>query len=119
MNNEINVSSSTKLDEIGARIEQATGETYTTKARRDAARTWLKVGFDDAEEIAAWLAARCYEAESARLLDDVGLTPEQASLRTTAGEADYEDTIAFKFSRRDLSLTEARRIVNNEFWNEY
>lgn len=119
MINESSPPSPALLDEIGAAIERATAHTYTTTARHDAARLWLESDFDDVEEIAAWLAARCYEAASARILDDAGLTPEQASFRTTSGDADYEDTIAFKFTNGDLSLTEARRIVTNEFWNEY
>ena len=46
-----------------------------------------------------------------------GLTPEQASLRTTAGTAAYENTIAFKYAHDDLTLEEARRIITNHFWN--
>lgn len=81
------------------------------------ARRWLAQGFTDAEEIDEWLAARCFHPERAHELERAGLTPEQARLRTSAGSGDYEDTIAYKYERGDLSLEEARRIVTNDFWN--
>lgn len=78
---------------------------------------WLEAGFDDPEEVSDWLAARCFSAEDARRLDEAGITADQAAIRTTTGQGDYEDTIAYKFTRGDLSLDEARRIMTNEFWN--
>ena len=82
-----------------------------------AARAWLAAGFDDAEDIDDWLAARCFDPRHAQTLDAAGITPEQAALRTRAGRADYEETVACKFSRGDLTLEEARRIITNDFWN--
>jgi hypothetical protein len=81
------------------------------------AAEWIAAGFDDAEEIEGWLKARCFLATSAAQMEDFGITPQQAALRTSAGNSDYEDTIAFKVANRDLSLAEARRIINSEFWN--
>jgi hypothetical protein len=78
---------------------------------------WLSHGFTDAEEIADWLAARCFQPDRAHELERAGLTPEQAARRTNAGRGDYEDTLAFKFAQGDLSLEEARRIVTSDFWN--
>jgi hypothetical protein len=83
----------------------------------DAARAWLAAGFADAEEVDDWLAARCFDARAARTLDDAGVTPEQAALRTRAGRAGYEETVAYKFARGDLTLEEARRIITSDFWN--
>lgn len=82
-----------------------------------AARRWLSHGFADAEEIEEWLAARCFLAERARALESAGLTPEQASLRTSAGSGDYEDTVGYKYAQGHLSIEEARRIVTSDFWN--
>jgi hypothetical protein len=78
---------------------------------------WLAHGFTDEEEIADWLAARCFRPERAHELERAGLTPAQARLRTSAGRGDYEDTLAYKFAEGDLSLEEARRIVTSDFWN--
>ena len=82
-----------------------------------AAYRWLSHGFTDEEEVADWLAARCFDPARAHELDRAGLTPDQAAARTSAGRGDYEDTIAFKIARGDLSLEEARRIVTSDFWN--
>lgn len=87
------------------------------KTPEEAAREWLAAGFDDADEIEGWLDARCLDAAGARLLDEAGLTPEQAAIRTRAGRADYEDTVGFKITRGDLSLEEARRIITTDFWD--
>jgi len=67
-----------------------------------AAQAWTEAGFDD-ETTARWLAARCFDPEAARALDDSGVTPEQASKRTRDGGGDYADTIAFKVSSGDLT----------------
>jgi hypothetical protein len=67
-----------------------------------AARAWTDAGFDD-EQTAKWLAARCFDPEVARELDDLGVTPAQAASRTRDGKRDYRDTIAFKVSSGDLS----------------
>jgi len=82
-----------------------------------AARAWLDAGFADAEEVDDWLRARCFEPRHAQTLEAAGITPEQAALRTRAGRTDDEETIACKFSRGDLTLEEARRIITNDFWN--
>jgi hypothetical protein len=83
----------------------------------ETAREWLNAGFTDADEVEDWLRARCFDAARAQALEMAGLTPEQASLRTRAGTASYEDTIACKFAQGDLSLDEARRIITSHFWN--
>ncbi|HEY0101536.1 MAG TPA: hypothetical protein VGB76_21600 [Pyrinomonadaceae bacterium] len=82
-----------------------------------AARAWLEAGFTDAEEVEEWLGARCFEPRHAQTLEAAGITPEQAALRTRAGRAGYEETVACKFSRGDLTLEEARRIITSDFWN--
>ena len=84
----------------------------------EAARAWVEAGFDDAEEVEDWLHAGCSTPAVARALDDAGLTPEQAALRTKAGLSEEEDTVGHKVTRGDLSLEEARRIANSTFWND-
>jgi hypothetical protein len=84
---------------------------------RDATlRAWVEQGFDDPEEVADWLAAGCPDPAHARLLDDAGITPEQAALQTREGATPSPDTIARKTARGELSLEEARRIITREFW---
>ena len=82
-----------------------------------AAYRWVSRGFADAEEVESWLAARCFDPAQAAALEAAGLTPEQAALRTAAGRGGYEDTVARKLARGDLTLEEARRIVTSDFWN--
>jgi hypothetical protein len=81
------------------------------------AQEWIDAGFDDPEEVDDWLRARCFRADGARALEAAGITPEQAAIRTQAGSSSYEDTIAYKLARGDLSFDEARRIITSEFWN--
>lgn len=90
-------------------------------AGRDAfevAREWVGHGFDDPEEVEAWLDAACRDAAAALRLEEAGITPEQAALRTSAGTSSEEDTLGAKFSRGDLGLEEARRIITRQFWND-
>ena len=82
-----------------------------------AAREWLAAGFTDEEEIDEWLIARCFNARGARALDERGITPEQAALRTTAGRNTREDTIGYKIINGELTFDEAKRIITNAFWN--
>jgi hypothetical protein len=82
-----------------------------------AAYEWLAAGFADVDEIEDWLRARCFGARHAQALEQAGLTPEQAALRTTAGRGNYEDTIAYKFAQGDLTIEEARRVATSDFWN--
>ena len=86
-------------------------------APEQVALSWLDAGFD-AEETEEWLDARCFNPNMARSLELAGFTPEQAALRTTRGAQDYEETIAYKVARGDLSLEEARRIITSSFWND-
>lgn len=86
-------------------------------APEQVAQSWLEAGFE-AEESEEWLAARCFNPDVARALELAGFTPEQAALRTTRGAQDYEETIAYKVARGDLSLEEARRIITSSFWND-
>lgn len=95
------------------------GDEFTAREHplEEQAGEWLTAGFDDAEEVQAWLDARCLTARDAQALERAGLTPEQAALRTNAGAGGYEDTVGFKLLRGDLTPDEARRIITSEFWN--
>jgi hypothetical protein len=66
-----------------------------------AAEAWTKAGFGD-ELTARWLKARCFDADAARALDDLGVTPEQAAVRTRDGGGAI-DTIAYKVSAGGLT----------------
>lgn len=83
----------------------------------DDAQTWLQAGFD-AEETEAWLAARCFTVAGAVELEEAGFTPEQAAQLTDAGAGNYNDTIAYKVLRGDLSLAAARRLMTAAFWDD-
>jgi hypothetical protein len=102
---------------IGETLRRHGDDALQSRTVEGAARAWLDAGFDDAEEVEDWLAARCFDARHAQTLEAAGITPEQAALRTRAGRADYVETVACKFSRGDLTLDEARRIITSDFWN--
>ena len=85
-------------------------------ARAEEASKWLAAGFDDAEEVDEWLRAKCFTAEHAQKLEAAGITPAQSALLTKAGAKDYQETIAYKTFKGDLSLDEARRVIESEFW---
>lgn len=94
------------------------GDAATANPATDAAaRAWLDAGFDDPEEVEAWLMARCFTAEGARQLDRAGITSEQAAILTRAGTTDDEDTIGYKLITNQLGFDEARRIITSHFWN--
>jgi hypothetical protein len=103
--------------DIAVVIERFGPRAAGARAAESAAREWLDAGFDDAEEVEDWLRARCFDAAGARRLEDAGITPEQAAMRTTAGTDGDEDTLGSKLTRGALSFEEARRIITSEFWN--
>jgi hypothetical protein len=102
---------------IGETLSRHGDDALRSTSVEAAARAWLDAGFADAEEVDEWLSARCFDPRHAQTLDAAGITPEQGALRTRAGRADYEETVACKFSRGDLTLEEARRIITSDFWN--
>lgn len=65
------------------------------------AKAWTDAGFDD-EDTVRWLKARCYDAQAARSLADMGVLPEQAAKRTRDGGG-YVDTIGYKVAHGDLT----------------
>lgn len=67
-----------------------------------AAQTWTDAGFDN-ETTASWLDARCFDAQAARALAELGVTPRQAAARTRDGGGGYIETIAFKVAAGDLT----------------
>ncbi|MGI8439122.1 MAG: hypothetical protein ACR2NV_02800 [Thermoleophilaceae bacterium] len=67
-----------------------------------AAQAWTDAEFDD-ETTARWLEARCFDAQAARALAGLGVTPEQAAVRTRDGGDGYIDTIAYKVANGDLT----------------
>lgn len=76
----------------------------------DTAETWTESGFE-APEVQEWLNARCFDPNAARDLADAGVTAEMARMKTSAGAADYLDTVGFKVSDGDLEVEEARDLV--------
>lgn len=107
----------TLLQLIGETLRRHGDDARQNMTVEAASRAWLEAGFTDAQEVEDWLAARCFDARHAQTLEAAGITPEQAALRTRAGRADYEESVACKFSRGDLTLEEARRIITSDFWN--
>jgi len=71
-----------------------------------AAQAWTDAGFDD-PLTARWLAARCFDAEAARALADMSVTPEQAAKRTRDGGDGSIETLAFKVASGDLTARQA------------
>jgi len=67
-----------------------------------AARAWTDAGFDD-ESTARWLEARCFDAEAARALAELGVTSGQAATRTRDGGDGSIATIAYKVANGDLT----------------
>ncbi|HEX7175284.1 MAG TPA: hypothetical protein VF240_08375 [Pyrinomonadaceae bacterium] len=105
------------IEEIARALERCSDAATRGESSATVAREWAAAGFDSAEDVEDWLGARCFSAAGAKALDDAGLTPEQAAIRTREGATDYEDTIGFKVSNGDLSTDAARRIATNSFWN--
>lgn len=108
----------TIIRRISEALESCGGDALGGAPAEAVAKRWLAHGFTDAEEIADWLAARCFQPDRAQELERGGFTPEQAALRTATGRGGYEDTVAFKVARGDLTLEEARRVVTSDFWND-
>ena len=71
----------------------------------DAAEDLDDVGVEE------WLSARCFDADAAEDLDDVGITPSMASTRTKAGSGSYLDTVGYKVAVGDLGLEEACELL--------
>jgi hypothetical protein len=67
-----------------------------------AAMAWTEAGFEDAMT-ARWLCARCFDARAARALTELGVTPEQAAVRTRDGGDGHVDTIGWKVANRALT----------------
>ncbi|HEY6188393.1 MAG TPA: hypothetical protein VIW80_11980 [Pyrinomonadaceae bacterium] len=105
------------LQSISEAIERHGAAARGDVSLEEASRAWVEAGFEDAEEVDDWLAARCFSARGAQALERAGITPQQAAMRTRAGTRDYEETIGYKIINDDLSLEEARRIITNAFWN--
>ena len=103
------------IESIRAVLARFGADAIGARTVEDAAREWIDAGFDDAEEVEDWLRAHCFNARMAREIESRGMTAEQASLRT--GETDDVETIGYKLSRGEISFDEARRIINNRFWN--
>lgn len=106
------------IDELAAVLRGRGAEATRGEPAERVAREWREAGFDDASEVAEWLAARCFEATAARSLDDAGITPEQAAAPTREGTEPYEEAIGYKVANGHLSVEAARRIITHAFWNE-
>ena len=96
-----------KIHEPPAETSVETIQRYGELADRggdpgDAAQAWSEAGFDD-ETTAKWLEARCFDAQAARALADMGVSPRQASMRTRDGGDGSKDTIAYKVASGDLT----------------
>jgi hypothetical protein len=96
-----------RVYEPPARTSRETIERYGQLADRGevpevAAQAWTDAGFDDAVT-ARWLCARCFDARAARALAELGVTPEQAAVRTRDGGEGQIGTIGWKVANGDLT----------------
>ncbi|MGI8749717.1 MAG: hypothetical protein ACR2J6_04075 [Thermoleophilaceae bacterium] len=96
-----------KVYEPPARTSAETIKRYGQLADRGeapevAAQAWTDAGFDD-EMTARWLEGRCFDAQAARALAELGVTPEQAGARTRDGGDGSIGTIAGKVANGDLT----------------
>lgn len=66
------------------------------------AQAWTDAAFGD-DMTARWLRAGCFDPQAARSLSELGVTPEQAAVRTRDGPGDYLDTIGYKVATEDLT----------------
>ena len=92
--------------EPAARTSVETIERYGQFAERGAgaaaaAQAWTEAGFSD-ELTARWLDARCFDPGAALALAELGVSPEQAAVRTRDGGGDI-DTVAHKVANGDLT----------------
>ena len=92
--------------EPAARTSVETIERYGQFAERGAgavaaAQAWTEAGFSD-ELTARWLDARCFDPGAAVALAELGVSPEQAAVRTRDGGGDI-DTVAHKVANGDLT----------------
>jgi hypothetical protein len=117
MNEDAETARAELLERISEVIERHGAAARGNVSLEEAAQAWVEAGFEDAEEVDEWLAARCFSALGAQKLERAGITPEQAASRTHAGTRHYEETIGYKIINGDLSLEEARRIITDAFWN--
>ncbi|MFP5388524.1 MAG: hypothetical protein ACLGG5_04415 [Thermoleophilia bacterium] len=76
----------------------------------DTAETWIESGFE-AHEVEEWLNARCFDPNAARDLADMGVSPDDARVKTEVGAGDYTDTVGFKVSAGHLEVEEARDLL--------
>lgn len=73
---------------------------------------WQSAGFDP-EGCQAWLDAGTFDADTARVLADDGITPDQAGQEVgpDVGVGRYAHTIGYKVSNGDLTLTQAKEAL--------
>ena len=71
-----------------------------------ASEAWEETGMEPGE-VEGWLEARCFDPEAAEDMDEIGITPDMASVRTDAGSGGYVDTVGHKVAAGDLQREEA------------
>lgn len=71
----------------------------------DIAAEWAGEGFTP-DEVAEWAKVRCFNAWSAAMLRDAGVSPDDVATVTGGGPGEYADTIGYKFANGDVSVGE-------------
>ncbi len=94
------------VEEVRAVVERHGDLALQGRKAEDVAREWDMYGFS-ARAVEAWLSARCFSPKAAYDLAREGFSPEQASILTDAGPGNYTDTVGFKVSKGDLSISGA------------
>jgi len=74
---------------------------------------WAAAGFD-ANDVAAWLDARCVYAEAALELQAAGLTPNDAMRKWDAPVGGYTDTVAYIYCNGDCTIEQAQAAVADD-----
>lgn len=101
--------------EIAELIHGTNGDPGDKDDRIRVAEDWIDCGFDR-DDVNAWLAAGCFDADAAKSLSDTGVTPEQAATQTdeTVGVGHYAGTIGYKVANGDLTTADALELLGIE-----
>jgi hypothetical protein len=78
----------------------------------DPVSEWVKNGFFPAESF-AWIAAGCFDADTAKELEGEGITPEDVSELSPEDEGSilYVASYGYKIANGDLSIEQFKAIM--------
>lgn len=100
-----------RLSALVAIIKQHGDFAYGNSSPEDVAIEWDDYDFQ-AEEVDAWLTARCFCPDAAHELTESDISPEQAGEITDEKVGGYVDTIGYKISNNDLDIDEVIELID-------